>query len=150
MHPPNTLDYIRKEVMVFYVLFFFFQAEDGIRDYKVTGVQTCALPIFAALDDGGATLLVADGGGGVSTDERDVLRAVSAAHGLAVDVPREQYDDALRRLDVWWASRRASLALDLCRRANGSARTRALSRLASIAARAPRHERPRVTRQVEL
>src|SRR2546426_11332925 len=29
--------------------FFFFQAEDGIRDYKVTGVQTCALPI--SLDD---------------------------------------------------------------------------------------------------
>src|SRR5256885_116993 len=28
------------------VLFFFFQAEDGIRDYKVTGVQTCALPIL--------------------------------------------------------------------------------------------------------
>src|SRR5205807_7361980 len=25
--------------------FFFFQAEDGIRDYKVTAVQTCALPI---------------------------------------------------------------------------------------------------------
>src|SRR5256885_10808215 len=28
------------------VFFFFFQAEDGIRDYKVTGVQTCALPIL--------------------------------------------------------------------------------------------------------
>src|SRR5256885_917055 len=28
------------------ILFFFFQAEDGIRDYKVTGVQTCALPIY--------------------------------------------------------------------------------------------------------
>src|SRR5256885_3501770 len=28
-----------------HVIFFFFQAEDGIRDYKVTGVQTCALPI---------------------------------------------------------------------------------------------------------
>src|SRR5690606_3879184 len=26
-------------------LFFFFQAEDGIRDFHVTGVQTCALPI---------------------------------------------------------------------------------------------------------
>ena len=26
-------------------LFFFFQAEDGIRDWSVTGVQTCALPI---------------------------------------------------------------------------------------------------------
>src|SRR5256885_6378611 len=29
-------------------LCFFFQAEDGIRDYKVTGVQTCALPILDA------------------------------------------------------------------------------------------------------
>src|SRR2546426_5977983 len=28
-----------------YLYLFFFQAEDGIRDYKVTGVQTCALPI---------------------------------------------------------------------------------------------------------
>src|SRR5207249_9643334 len=27
--------------------FFFFQAEDGIRDRNVTGVQTCALPIYA-------------------------------------------------------------------------------------------------------
>src|SRR5688500_19160897 len=27
-------------------VYFFFQAEDGIRDYKVTGVQTCALPIL--------------------------------------------------------------------------------------------------------
>src|SRR5207245_5192696 len=29
--------------------FFFFQAEDGIRDATVTGVQTCALPISIAL-----------------------------------------------------------------------------------------------------
>src|SRR6516164_4024654 len=29
--------------------FFFFQAEDGIRDGTVTGVQTCALPIYAGL-----------------------------------------------------------------------------------------------------
>src|SRR5204863_6473476 len=28
--------------------FFFFQAEDGIRDLYVTGVQTCALPIFSS------------------------------------------------------------------------------------------------------
>src|SRR5256885_10214290 len=32
---------------------FFFQAEDGIRDYKVTGVQTCALPILKS-ETGGA------------------------------------------------------------------------------------------------
>src|SRR5690348_18177010 len=29
-----------------YCVFFFFQAEDGIRDGRVTGVQTCALPIL--------------------------------------------------------------------------------------------------------
>src|SRR5256886_2971218 len=29
--------------------FFFFQAEDGIRDLTVTGVQTCALPILAGI-----------------------------------------------------------------------------------------------------
>src|SRR5690606_39810553 len=28
------------------IIFFFFQAEDGIRDFHVTGVQTCALPIY--------------------------------------------------------------------------------------------------------
>src|SRR2546427_333669 len=32
------------------LLFFFFQAEDGIRDLTVTGVQTCALPILSALE----------------------------------------------------------------------------------------------------
>src|SRR3712207_8820357 len=30
------------------ICFFFFQAEDGIRDIGVTGVQTCALPIYCA------------------------------------------------------------------------------------------------------
>src|SRR5688500_19498008 len=34
------------------VIVFFFQAEDGIRDYKVTGVQTCALPIYPRADPG--------------------------------------------------------------------------------------------------
>src|SRR5256885_7902902 len=34
------------EVFVVGEFVFFFQAEDGIRDYKVTGVQTCALPIL--------------------------------------------------------------------------------------------------------
>src|SRR5690606_1844535 len=33
-------------LLVFFI-FFFFQAEDGIRDFHVTGVQTCALPIFS-------------------------------------------------------------------------------------------------------
>src|SRR5690348_17916980 len=33
------------------IFYFFFQAEDGIRDGRVTGVQTCALPIFTMYDD---------------------------------------------------------------------------------------------------
>src|SRR5256885_6657045 len=37
------LRHLTSDVFIFF--FFFFQAEDGIRDYKVTGVQTCALPI---------------------------------------------------------------------------------------------------------
>src|SRR5256885_8125458 len=36
-----------------YCWIFFFQAEDGIRDYKVTGVQTCALPISGGRDVAG-------------------------------------------------------------------------------------------------
>src|SRR5207302_3070487 len=34
----------------FIFFFFFFQAEDGIRDFHVTGVQTCALPISVLSD----------------------------------------------------------------------------------------------------
>src|SRR5438876_1791614 len=33
-------------IIIVFCFFFFFQAEDGIRDGRVTGVQTCALPIF--------------------------------------------------------------------------------------------------------
>src|SRR5438093_13588677 len=38
-------------VCLVFSFFFFFQAEDGIRDWSVTGVQTCALPILVALLD---------------------------------------------------------------------------------------------------
>src|SRR5256885_131541 len=37
--------------------YFFFQAEDGIRDYKVTGVQTCALPICKACSSNSTTTI---------------------------------------------------------------------------------------------
>src|SRR2546423_9112118 len=39
------LRYIKKCIKFGCEIFFFFQAEDGIRDKLVTGVQTCALPI---------------------------------------------------------------------------------------------------------
>src|SRR2546422_3557756 len=48
--------------------FFFFQAEDGIRDVAVTGVQTCALPIFphaaAFVEKSGPTFVTLRGQGG--------------------------------------------------------------------------------------
>src|SRR6266446_8845714 len=67
--------------------FFFFQAEDGIRDYKVTGVQTCALPIFGARSAAGGR-----GAGGRGRpgrrraddgdrDPRDRLRAAGGESG---------------------------------------------------------------------
>src|SRR2546423_5451839 len=37
--------------MIVVIVFFFVQAEDGIRDKLVTGVQTCALPIYTELED---------------------------------------------------------------------------------------------------
>src|SRR5256885_218086 len=43
---------IQKPTAISIFVCLFFQAEDGIRDYKVTGVQTCALPIFWPLAAG--------------------------------------------------------------------------------------------------
>src|SRR3989449_1909585 len=43
-------------VSAFLFCFFFFQAEDGIRDVAVTGVQTCALPISALVRRGARRL----------------------------------------------------------------------------------------------
>src|SRR5256885_2795421 len=45
MRDPRCLWYLKRLRQRRFI--FFFQAEDGIRDYKVTGVQTCALPISA-------------------------------------------------------------------------------------------------------
>src|SRR5258707_10196398 len=55
----GTSCYVSLAISIFYRMlsmckccdFFFFQAEDGIRDIGVTGVQTCALPIFEELLD---------------------------------------------------------------------------------------------------
>src|SRR5690606_41094078 len=45
----NLFCIIMNIVVVSFFFFFFFQAEDGIRDFHVTGVQTCALPILLVL-----------------------------------------------------------------------------------------------------
>src|SRR5258706_7962919 len=43
-------DKINASRVDYWWFFFFFQAEDGIRDWSVTGVQTCALPIWRSFD----------------------------------------------------------------------------------------------------
>src|SRR6266498_487994 len=59
-------------------LFFFFQAEDGIRDADVTGVQTCALPIFGqAASDAGHFIFVVDGRGSYEVSDRTAMNVHS-------------------------------------------------------------------------
>src|SRR5258708_16595034 len=72
---------------VWLVVFFFFQAEDGIRDDLVTGVQTCALPISlfaedqtATRRDFGAGHCIPNAGVGSPCD-RDVAGIVGAISG---------------------------------------------------------------------
>src|SRR2546430_13076763 len=67
--------------------FFFFQAEDGIRDLTVTGVQTCALPIFDATryPVPSATRSSTTGG---PCSRKSAFRARKAA--IASDVPRSR------------------------------------------------------------
>src|SRR5215813_14029546 len=57
---PYTSIYFGRAILMPYL--FFFQAEDGIRDADVTGVQTCALPIFARLgrEPGGGLIVAGD------------------------------------------------------------------------------------------
>src|SRR2546429_3355504 len=73
--------------------FFFFQAEDGIRDVAVTGVQTCALPISLKIDP--ATLMTAAPGifaaGDIAFGPRLIINAVADGKKAA-----EQIDKFLR------------------------------------------------------
>src|SRR5256885_3619506 len=46
---PSSISREPSSILYVVLVVFFFQAEDGIRDYKVTGVQTCALPIYLAV-----------------------------------------------------------------------------------------------------
>src|SRR5699024_12648394 len=64
------------------MFFFFFQAEDGIRDRNVTGVQTCALPIWSrSLASASSRMDLAARSDGRSRQERKpciVLEALTA------------------------------------------------------------------------
>ena len=65
------------------LVFFFFQAEDGIRDYDVTGVQTCALPISVEAPKGEfGVYLISDGS---NIPYKCKIRAPGFSHLQAMD-----------------------------------------------------------------
>src|SRR5256885_3967409 len=83
-------------------LCFFFQAEDGIRDYKVTGVQTCALPIYrrrgvdrrlriAGVEQGSGPVCERDTGP-ARARRREVAERVrhGLAHAIRIDARSEE------------------------------------------------------------
>src|SRR5687768_17769773 len=80
--------------ITFFSSFFFFQAEDGIRDVAVTGVQTCALPIFATHLE----RLAADGGADAeaAAEVLSLFRGLDALSGYFGTLGRQ----APRRSDV--------------------------------------------------
>src|SRR3712207_7752365 len=90
------------DLVMLLCFFFFFQAEDGIRDIGVTGVQTCALPIFMG---SGIAEVAARAGFGVRVVEPDeeglerARRAIgrSVARGVAAGKLDEEERSEERR-----------------------------------------------------
>src|SRR5437879_6982466 len=69
-------------------VFFFFQAEDGIRDTSVTGVQTCALPIWSRRR---------------ASDQGNRLRALNRWLGVATNNQAEYHAliEGLKAVEGW-------------------------------------------------
>src|SRR5438034_8421747 len=92
-------------VCVMCLLFsFFFQAEDGIRDHCVTGVQTCALPILRPV-----ILLPASALTGLTPLQLDALLAHELAHVRRYDYLVNLVQSVIETLlfyhpAVWWRS----------------------------------------------
>src|SRR5437868_13777978 len=80
---------------------FFFQAEDGIRDRNVTGVQTCALPIWGRIG-GGGQVVGSSAREGVGASPVVDLRTVGKTSGCRCDPRSEE-----RRVGKECRSRRA-------------------------------------------
>src|SRR5256885_4894145 len=71
-------------------VFFFLQAEDGIRDYKVTGVQTCALPICRGRGRAVAMRFFSPAGMAEALPVPDLSHRTRDASGLAGDRSEER------------------------------------------------------------
>src|SRR5438132_11680234 len=78
--------YLSYSIIYSFVFFFFFQAEDGIRDHCVTGVQTCALPISYGGDEEGG-IAVIDAAIGKRLDDVAKLDAHPESFQIAASKP---------------------------------------------------------------
>src|SRR5690348_18093823 len=97
--------------VVVFCFFFFFQAEDGIRDGRVTGVQTCALPILdaARLVWTGRAVEAADIYAGASPREEatarlfaaEQLRAAGRTAESAVQLEQIGRASCRERVEIW-------------------------------------------------
>src|SRR5207245_8200058 len=90
------------------VLFFFFQAEDGIRDATVTGVQTCALPISGigiASEDQEAIFEEFRQAGGDYTRKREGTGLGLAIARKFVELRSEERRVGKECRSRWWACR---------------------------------------------
>src|SRR5690625_7886874 len=94
---------------------FFFQAEDGIRDGHVTGVQTCALPILTRVSDRDNTVLRHLGELGLRPDslvevrsrqlELGIITVVLDGRSIALGTPVAEIGRASCRARAWGSVR---------------------------------------------
>src|SRR5690606_39895740 len=90
----------------FIVFYFFFQAEDGIRDFHVTGVQTCALPICYFNFD-------AHTGGSLEHKDlftQDFLSYAEKAFREQYDIPQEE---SINSTGLWFEEDKFSLPINI-------------------------------------
>src|SRR2546429_9871382 len=85
---------------------FFFQAEDGIRDVAVTGVQTCALPILLALLEAGHHVAHQAPPAPPDAAQLGLFNPLGSPHPLLEELDRLDVNtlsplDALNRLAAW-------------------------------------------------
>src|SRR5690348_17357736 len=99
-------------VSVVFFFFFFFQAEDGIRDGRVTGVQTCALPISDiapfSLKVGGIVVATPDSAGNKIYYSLDTARQLAnrqdAVNYIQVNWRSEERRVGKECRSRWWPS----------------------------------------------
>src|SRR5438046_8898838 len=80
------------------VSFFFFQAEDGIRDWSVTGVQTCALPISSRMPSLRASTRAASG----QPSAKNTFQKIASVYGKRARSEERRVGKECR--SRWWRS----------------------------------------------